>query len=52
MHAKLLQSCPIICDPMDHDLTSFSVHELLQARIPESVAGPSARGYGELNTRL
>ena len=38
MHAKLLQSCPILCDPMDHRLPGFSVHGPLQARILEWVA--------------
>ena len=43
MHAKLLQSCPILCDPMDHRLPGFSVHGPLQARILEWVAMPPSR---------
>ena len=35
MHAKSLQSCPTLCDPMDHSLPSSSVHGILQARILE-----------------
>ena len=35
MCAKLLQSCPILCDPMDCTLPGSSVHEIFQARIPE-----------------
>ena len=26
MHAKLLQSCPTLCDPMDYSLPGSSVH--------------------------
>ena len=33
LHAKSLQSCPILCDPMDHSLPGFSVHGILQPRI-------------------
>ena len=41
--AKLLQSCLILCDPMDCSSPGFSVHEILQARIPEWVAISSSR---------
>jgi len=44
MCAKLLQSCPILCDPMDYSLPSFSVHGIFQARILEWVAMPSSKG--------
>ena len=37
--AKLLQSCPTLCDPMDYSLTGFSVHGILQARILPSPRG-------------
>ena len=33
--AKSLQSCPIMCDPMDCSLPGFSVRGILQARILE-----------------
>ena len=33
--AKLLQSCPTLCDPMDCSLPGFSIHGILQARILE-----------------
>ena len=33
MHAKSLQSCPALCDPMDCSPSGFSVHGILQARI-------------------
>ena len=42
--AKLLQSCPTLCDPMDYSLPGSSVHGILQARILEWVAVPSSRG--------
>ena len=32
-HAKLLQSCPTFCNPMDCSLPGSSVHGILQARI-------------------
>ena len=31
-HAKLLPSCPILCDPVDCSPPGFSVHGILQAR--------------------
>ena len=33
MHAKSLQSCPTLCDPIDHSLPGSSVHGILQARM-------------------
>ena len=33
MHAKFLQSCPTLCDPMDGDLPGSSLHGISQARI-------------------
>ena len=44
MNAKLLQSCPTLCDPMDCSLPVSSVLGILQARILEWVAMPSSRG--------
>ena len=37
-HAKLLQSCPTLRDPMDSSPSGSSVHGILQARILEWVA--------------
>ena len=37
MHAGLLQSFPIFCDPVDWDLPGFSVRGLLQAKILEHI---------------
>ena len=36
---KLSQLCPTFCDPVD-----YTVHGILQARIPEWVAFPFSRG--------
>ena len=44
VHAKSLQSCPALCDPIDNSLPGSSVHGILQARILEWVAVPSSRG--------
>ena len=43
MHAKSLQSCLTLYDPMDCTPPGSSVHEILQARILEWVAVPSSR---------
>ena len=32
-HAKSLQSCPTLCDPMDSSPPGSSIHRILQARI-------------------
>ena len=43
--AKLLQSCPALCDPVDCSLPSFCVHGILQARILEWVALSFSRDH-------
>ena len=43
MHAKLLQSCLILCHRMDCSPPGSSVHGILQVRILEWVAMPSSR---------
>ena len=43
MHAKLLQTCPALCDPMDCSPPGSSVHGILQKRILECVAISSSR---------
>ena len=48
VHAKLLQSCLTLCDPMDCSLPGLTVHGILQARILEWVAMPSSRGSSRL----
>ena len=47
MHAKLLLSCPTLCDPMAHSLPGSSVHETLQARILEWIAISSSTGSSQ-----
>ena len=42
-HAKSLQSCPTLCDPMDCSLPGSSAHGFLQTRILEWVAMPFSR---------
>ena len=44
MHAKLLQSCSTLCDPVEHSLPGSSLHGTLQARILEWVAMLFSRG--------
>ena len=44
MHAKLLQSGPTLCDPMDCSPPGSSVHEIVQVRIVKWVAISSSRG--------
>ena len=47
VHAKSLQSCLTVCDPMDCSLPGSSVHGILQARILKWVALPSLRGSSQ-----
>ena len=47
VHAKSLQSCLTLCDPMNCSLPGSSVHRILQARILEWVAVPSSRGSSQ-----
>ena len=42
MHAKSLQSCLTLCNPMDYSLPGSSVHRILQERIFEWVVMPSS----------
>ena len=44
MHAKSLQSCLTLCEPMGYSPPGFSVHRIYQAGILEWVAVPSSRG--------
>jgi len=46
--AKLLQSCPSLCNPMDCSSPGSSVHGIL---IPEWVAMPSSRGSSQPKDR-
>ena len=40
MHAKSLQLCPALCNPVDRSLLGSSVHGILQARKLKWVACP------------
>ena len=42
--AKLLETCPTLCDPMDHSPLDSSVHGIFQAKLLEWFAMPSSRG--------
>ena len=44
VHAKSVQLCPTLCDPLDCSLPGSSVHGILQARTLEWSAMPSSRG--------
>ena len=44
VHARLLQSCPTLCDSMDHSPPGSSVCGIFQARTLEWVAMASSRG--------
>ena len=50
-HAKLLQLCTNLGDPMDCSLPHSSVHGILQARILEWVAVPSSMGSSQPRDR-
>ena len=52
VHAKSLQSCPTLCDPMDCRSPGSSVHGTLQARILEWVAMPPPGDLPELGISL
>jgi len=42
--SEVAQSCPTLCDPMDHSLPGSSLHGILQARVLEWVAISLSRG--------
>ena len=48
MHAKSLQSCPALYNPMDYSPSGSSVHGTLQARTLEWIAISSSRGSSQL----
>ena len=51
MHAKSLQLCPTLCDPLDRSLPGSSVHGIFQARILEQVAISFSRGSSQPRDR-
>ena len=46
-----VQSCPILCEPMDYCPQSSSVHGILQARILEWIAISFSRGSSQARDR-
>ena len=53
MHAKSLQLCPALCNPMDCSPSGSSVHGILWARILEwAVAMPSSKGSSQPRDRI
>ena len=51
VHAKLLQSCLTLCDPMDSSPPGSSVHGIVQARILKWLATPSSKGSSTRRSR-
>ena len=51
LHAKLIQLCTTLCNPMDRSMPGLSVHGILQARILEWVTLPFSRGSSWLTDR-
>ena len=51
LHAKSLQLCPTLCNPMDCSPPGFSVHGILQARILEWVAMLSSMAFSQPRDR-
>ena len=45
VHAKSLQSCPMLCHPRDYSPPGSSVHGILQSRILEWVAMPYSKAF-------
>ena len=52
VHAKLLQSCPTLCDPMDCSPSGSSVHGILQARILERAAISSSKDLMNIGMKI
>ena len=51
VHAKLLQLCPTLCNPIEYSLPGSFVHGILQAWILEWVSMPSSRGSSRSRDR-
>ena len=52
LHANSLQSCPILCDPIDCSPPGSSVHGILQANILECIAVSSSRDLPDPGIKL
>ena len=44
---SVIQSCPVLCGPMDYSLPGFSIHGISQARMLEWVAISFSRGSSQ-----
>ena len=42
--SEVVQSCPTLCDPMEHSLPGSSIHGIFQARVLEWDAISFSRG--------
>ena len=51
MHAKVLQSCPTLCDPIEQILPGSSVRGILQLKIQQWVSLPSSKGSSQRRDR-
>ena len=51
VHAKSLQSCLTLCNPISCILPGSSIYGILQARILEWVAFPFSRGFSQPRDR-
>ena len=52
LKSEVTQSCPTVCDPMDHSLPGSSIHRIFQARILEWVAISFSRQTGKVNCSI
>ena len=52
MHAKSLQLCLTLCDPMNCNPPGSSVHAISQARLLEWLAVPSSRHEFYINIQI
>ena len=52
VHAKSLQSCPTLCDPINCSLPSSAVHGIFQARILERVAISFSKGSSQPRNQI
>ena len=50
--SEVTQSCPTLCNPMDHSLPGSSIHGIFQVRILEWVAIGFSRQNGKLNCNI
>ena len=51
MHAKSLQLCLTLCNPLDCSSPGSSIHGIIQTRVLEWIAMPSSRGSSQARDR-